>query len=156
MSVFGWILFGFGRCISGNLVMPGHNPKGFVLTILLGIIGALIGGFIGEPLTFYRTSELAGFVMSVIGATILLVIYHVSSEDGFSDEQLESTVECRQRSPERSLASAIALEICFERKVRQSNTKQITCTFDKSEQVLQRMPPNSKYHQTRNEHRGAD
>jgi uncharacterized membrane protein YeaQ/YmgE (transglycosylase-associated protein family) len=55
--------------------MPGHDPGGFVVTIVLGIVGALVGGFIGRALGFYGPNQGAGFVMSVIGAVILLAIY---------------------------------------------------------------------------------
>jgi uncharacterized membrane protein YeaQ/YmgE (transglycosylase-associated protein family) len=57
--------------------MPGRDPGGFIITILLGIAGALIGGFIGQSLGFYREGEPAGFIMAVIGSIILLLIYRM-------------------------------------------------------------------------------
>ncbi|MET0583677.1 MAG: GlsB/YeaQ/YmgE family stress response membrane protein [Candidatus Binatia bacterium] len=57
--------------------MPGRDPGGFVLTILLGIAGALIGGFVGQSLGFYQPGEPAGFVMAVIGSIILLLLYRM-------------------------------------------------------------------------------
>jgi len=68
MSILGWILFGLVVGVVGKLLMPGRDPGGFVLTILLGIAGALIGGFVGQSLGFYQPGEPAGFVMAVIGS----------------------------------------------------------------------------------------
>jgi uncharacterized membrane protein YeaQ/YmgE (transglycosylase-associated protein family) len=55
--------------------MPGRDPGGFIVTILLGIAGALLGGFVGRALGFYQEGEPAGFIMAVIGAIVLLAIY---------------------------------------------------------------------------------
>ena len=63
--------------VVGKLLMPGRDPGGFVLTILLGIAGALIGGFVGQSLGFYQPGEPAGFVMAVIGSIILLLLYRM-------------------------------------------------------------------------------
>jgi uncharacterized membrane protein YeaQ/YmgE (transglycosylase-associated protein family) len=77
MSVIGWILFGLVVGIIGKLLMPGRDPGGFILTIVLGIAGALLGGFVGRSLGMYGEGEPAGFVMAVIGSIILLVIYRL-------------------------------------------------------------------------------
>ena len=77
MSIIGWVLFGLVVGIVGKLLMPGRDPGGFIITILLGIAGALIGGFIGQSLGFYREGEPAGFIMAVIGSIILLLIYRM-------------------------------------------------------------------------------
>ena len=77
MSIIGWIMFGLVVGIVGKLLMPGRDPGGFIITILLGIAGALIGGFIGQSLGFYREGEPAGFIMAVIGSIILLLIYRM-------------------------------------------------------------------------------
>ena len=71
----GWIIFGLIVGIVGKFLMPGRDPGGFIVTILLGIAGALIGGFVGRALGFYQEGEPAGFIMAVIGAIILLAIY---------------------------------------------------------------------------------
>jgi len=77
MSILGWILFGLVVGVVSKLLMPGRDPGGFVLTILLGIAGALIGGFVGQSLGVYQPGEPAGFVMAVIGSIILLLLYRM-------------------------------------------------------------------------------
>lgn len=77
MSIIAWIFFGLAVGIIGKLLMPGRDPGGFVLTILLGIAGALVGGFLGQALGFYQQGEPAGFVMAVIGSIILLLLYRM-------------------------------------------------------------------------------
>ena len=71
----GWIIFGLILGIVGKFLMPGRDPGGFIVTILLGIAGALLGGFVGRALGFYQEGEPAGFIMAVLGAIILLAIY---------------------------------------------------------------------------------
>ena len=88
MSILGWILFGLVVGVVGKLLMPGRDPGGFVLTILLGIAGALIGGFVGQSLGFYQPGEPAGFVMAVIGSIILLLLYRMFVGDAFNDDRL--------------------------------------------------------------------
>lgn len=60
-----------------KLVMPGKDPGGFIITALLGIAGAVIGTTIGHAVGWYGPGESAGFIVSVIGAIILLAIYRV-------------------------------------------------------------------------------
>ena len=71
-------------CIIGLIVgvvakflMPGRDPGGFIITILLGIAGSFVGTWIGRALGFYQEGATAGFIMSVIGAMILLFVYHL-------------------------------------------------------------------------------
>ena len=75
-GVLGWIVFGLVVGIVAKLLMPGKDPGGFIITVLLGIAGAVLGGFIGRALGFYGPGEAAGFIMSLIGAVILLLVYH--------------------------------------------------------------------------------
>ena len=77
MSIIGWILFGLVVGVVGKLLMPGRDPGGFIITIVLGIAGALIGGFVGQSLGFYREGEPAGFIMAVLGSIILLFLYRM-------------------------------------------------------------------------------
>lgn len=77
MGILAWILFGLVVGIIAKLLMPGRDPGGFIITILLGIAGALLGGFIGRAMGFYGPQQAAGFIMSFIGAVILLFIYRL-------------------------------------------------------------------------------
>lgn len=70
-----WILFGLIVGIVAKLLMPGRDPGGFIITILLGIAGALVGGWIGQFLGFYGPGQSAGFLMAVVGSVVLLLIY---------------------------------------------------------------------------------
>jgi uncharacterized membrane protein YeaQ/YmgE (transglycosylase-associated protein family) len=60
-----------------KLVMPGDDPGGIIVTILLGIAGALVGGFLGRALGLYAEGQPAGFLMSVVGAIVLLFGYRM-------------------------------------------------------------------------------
>jgi uncharacterized membrane protein YeaQ/YmgE (transglycosylase-associated protein family) len=60
-----------------KLVMPGSDPGGIIVTILLGIAGALVGGFLGRAIGLYQEGQPAGFVMSVVGALVLLFCYRL-------------------------------------------------------------------------------
>jgi uncharacterized membrane protein YeaQ/YmgE (transglycosylase-associated protein family) len=74
-GIVGWILFGLIVGALAKLVMPGRDPGGIIVTILLGIVGAVLGGFVGRALGLYGPDEPAGFLMSFLGAVLLLVIY---------------------------------------------------------------------------------
>ncbi len=73
--MLGWIIFGLIVGIIAKLLMPGRDPGGFVITILLGIAGALLGGFVGRAMGLYGPGESAGFLMSLLGAILLLTLY---------------------------------------------------------------------------------
>ena len=77
MGILSWILFGLVVGIIAKLLMPGRDPGGFIITILLGIAGALIGGFVGRAMGFYGPNEGAGWLMSILGAIILLALYRM-------------------------------------------------------------------------------
>ena len=77
MAIIGWIIFGLIVGIIGKFLMPGRDPGGIVVTILLGIGGALLGGWIGQALGLYREGEPAGFVMAVLGSILLLFLYRL-------------------------------------------------------------------------------
>jgi uncharacterized membrane protein YeaQ/YmgE (transglycosylase-associated protein family) len=79
VHVLSWILFGLVVGIIAKLLTPGRDPGGFILTSLLGIAGAVIGGFVGRALGFYGPNQGAGFLMSVLGAIILLLLYRFIS-----------------------------------------------------------------------------
>ena len=77
MEILAWIIFGLFVGVVAKFLMPGDDPGGFIVTIALGIVGALLGGWLGRSLGLYQTNEAAGFVMSVIGAVILLGLYRL-------------------------------------------------------------------------------
>ena len=77
-GVLGWIIFGLIVGAIAKLLMPGRDPGGFIVTILLGIAGALLGGFLGRAMGWYREGDSAGFLMSLIGAVVLLLIYRMA------------------------------------------------------------------------------
>jgi len=76
-GLLGWILFGAVVGAIAKLMMPGRDPGGFIVTILLGIAGAMIGGFIGRALGWYGPNDGAGFFMSLLGAIVLLWLYRL-------------------------------------------------------------------------------
>ena len=78
MGIIGWILFGLVAGVIAKLIMPGKDPGGFIVTILLGIAGALVGGFLGRALGLYGEGEGAGMLMSIGGAILLLLIYRMT------------------------------------------------------------------------------
>jgi uncharacterized membrane protein YeaQ/YmgE (transglycosylase-associated protein family) len=77
MGILAWILFGLVVGIIAKLLMPGRDPGGFIVTILLGIAGALLAGFIGQAMGLYTEGEAAGWLMSILGAVILLALYRM-------------------------------------------------------------------------------
>ena len=77
MGVIGWIIFGLIVGIVAKFLMPGRDPGGFVVTAILGIVGALLGGYLGRAMGWYREGEPAGFIVAVIGAIIVLVLYRL-------------------------------------------------------------------------------
>ncbi len=77
MAILSWIVFGLVIGIIAKLLMPGKDPGGFIITILLGIAGALIGGFIGRAMGLYSAGQSAGWILSVLGAIILLALYRM-------------------------------------------------------------------------------
>ena len=73
-----WTLF-IGLIIGAvaKLLMPGKDPGGFIVTILLGVAGSFVATYIGQALRLYPEGSSAGFIMSVIGAMLLLLIYRL-------------------------------------------------------------------------------
>jgi uncharacterized membrane protein YeaQ/YmgE (transglycosylase-associated protein family) len=76
-GVLGWIIFGLIIGAIAKLVMPGRDPGGIIITMLLGIAGAVLGGFVGRALGWYGPNDGAGFFMSLLGAILLLWIYRM-------------------------------------------------------------------------------
>ena len=77
MGVIGWIIFGLIVGIVAKFLMPGRDPGGFVVTAVLGIVGALLGGYLGRAMGWYGEGAPAGFVVAVIGSIIVLLLYRL-------------------------------------------------------------------------------
>jgi uncharacterized membrane protein YeaQ/YmgE (transglycosylase-associated protein family) len=77
IAILSWICFGLVIGVLAKLLMPGNDPGGFIVTVLLGIAGALVGGFLGRALGFYGPDQVAGYIMSIVGAIILLALYRM-------------------------------------------------------------------------------
>lgn len=79
MGVFAWIVFGLIAGVLAKIIMPGKDPGGFIVTILIGIAGALLGGFIGSALGVGAVTgfNLVSFLTAVGGAILLLFLYRV-------------------------------------------------------------------------------
>jgi uncharacterized membrane protein YeaQ/YmgE (transglycosylase-associated protein family) len=78
MYISGWILFGLIVGIVAKFLMPGRDPGGFFITILLGIVGSLVGGFLGRLVGWYGDGDPVGFVMAVVGSIVLLAAYRLT------------------------------------------------------------------------------
>ena len=78
MGLLVWVIFGLLAGIVAKLIMPGKDPGGFILTVIIGIAGAMIGGFISTWLGFGDISgfDIRSFAIAVLGALLLLFIYH--------------------------------------------------------------------------------
>lgn len=88
LSIIGWILFGLIAGLIAKAVMPGRDPGGTIVTILLGIAGAVVGGWIGSALFGYGRGSgddvsspgfLMSLVLSIVGAVVLLAIYRLAT-----------------------------------------------------------------------------
>jgi uncharacterized membrane protein YeaQ/YmgE (transglycosylase-associated protein family) len=77
MSIIWAIIIGFIVGIVAKFLMPGRDPGGFIVTTLLGIVGALVATFLGQALGLYAAGQAAGFIGSVIGAIVVLLVYHM-------------------------------------------------------------------------------
>jgi uncharacterized membrane protein YeaQ/YmgE (transglycosylase-associated protein family) len=71
------LIIGLVAGIVAKLLMPGRDPGGFIITMLLGVAGAFVATWLGQALGWYRAGEGAGFIGAVVGAVILLIIYRV-------------------------------------------------------------------------------
>lgn len=75
MEVLAWVLFGLLVGALAKLLLPGRDPGGCIVTALIGVAGALLGGFLGRALGIYGPGQTAGLVMSVVGAVLLLLLW---------------------------------------------------------------------------------
>lgn len=77
MEIIGTIVIGLVAGVIAKLLMPGKDPGGFIITILLGIAGAFVATWLGQALGLYDAGQEAGFIGAVIGAMIILAIYRM-------------------------------------------------------------------------------
>ena len=75
MGILWTILIGFIVGLVAKFLMPGRDPAGFIITVIIGIVGSVIATYLGRGLGFYQVGESAGFIAAVLGAIILLFIY---------------------------------------------------------------------------------
>jgi uncharacterized membrane protein YeaQ/YmgE (transglycosylase-associated protein family) len=76
MSIIWTIVIGFLAGVIAKFIMPGDNePSGFIMTTILGIVGAFVASYLGQALGWYKPGEGAGFMGAVVGAIIVLLIY---------------------------------------------------------------------------------
>ncbi|HMC27183.1 MAG TPA: GlsB/YeaQ/YmgE family stress response membrane protein [Verrucomicrobiae bacterium] len=78
MEILGTILIGLLVGIVAKLLMPGRDPGGFIITTLLGIAGAFVAKYIGQAMGWYAEGQSAGFLASVLGAVLLLILYRIT------------------------------------------------------------------------------
>jgi uncharacterized membrane protein YeaQ/YmgE (transglycosylase-associated protein family) len=76
-GILAWIVIGGLAGAVAKLLMPGKDPGGCIITILLGIAGALLAGFIGRAVGWYEPNEGAGFIAAIVGAFLILLIYRL-------------------------------------------------------------------------------
>jgi uncharacterized membrane protein YeaQ/YmgE (transglycosylase-associated protein family) len=76
MGIIWTIIIGFLAGVVAKFLMPGPNePQGFILTTILGIVGAFVATYLGQALGWYRADQGAGFIGAVVGAVVVLFIY---------------------------------------------------------------------------------
>jgi uncharacterized membrane protein YeaQ/YmgE (transglycosylase-associated protein family) len=76
-GIIGWIVIGGLAGLIAKALMPGRDPGGCIITILLGIAGALVAGYLGQMLHLYRPGDAVGFIGAIVGAFIILFIYRM-------------------------------------------------------------------------------
>lgn len=79
MGIIAWIIFGLIAGIIAKVIVPGKDPGGIIVTSIIGILGAVVGGWVGTRMGFGEVTgfNLASFVIAVLGAVILLILYRV-------------------------------------------------------------------------------
>ncbi len=82
MNILGWVLFGFVVGLIARAVMPERFSIGLVGTTFLGIVGALLAGWVGQAIGWYAPNEAAGFVSATAGAVVVLAVYYWVSARG--------------------------------------------------------------------------
>ena len=81
MHIIWTILIGLIAGVIAKFILPGNNPGGFILTSLLGIAGSVVATYLGHFVGWYQAGESAGFIGAVVGAIVLLGIYHLATKN---------------------------------------------------------------------------
>ncbi|MDW5441137.1 GlsB/YeaQ/YmgE family stress response membrane protein [Polaromonas sp. SM01] len=79
MGIIWTILIGFIIGLVAKFLMPGRDPAGFIITVIIGIVGSVIATFLGRAMGWYQVGQSAGFIAAVLGAIVLLYIYRLVS-----------------------------------------------------------------------------
>jgi uncharacterized membrane protein YeaQ/YmgE (transglycosylase-associated protein family) len=77
MGIIWTIIIGFIVGLVAKFLMPGRDPGGFIITVIIGIVGSVLATYLGRAMGFYEVGQSAGFIAAVIGAMILLFLYHM-------------------------------------------------------------------------------
>lgn len=73
----GWIVIGLLAGLIAKAITPGRDPSGCLITIVIGVAGAVLAGFLGQQLHWYRPGEGAGFLAAIVGAVLILLVYRM-------------------------------------------------------------------------------
>ena len=114
--IIGHLVFGLVVGLVARLLMPGPDPVGLLMTCLLGVGGAWVGGQLGRLLGWYEAGHPAGFLMAVIGAIVLLVLYHAATRGPRSHTQ-RASVGSWQVTGMRANTSWVTLDFIQSRVV---------------------------------------
>jgi uncharacterized membrane protein YeaQ/YmgE (transglycosylase-associated protein family) len=76
-GIIAWIVIGGIAGAIAKLLMPGRDPGGCIITVLLGVVGAFVAGWLGRQLGWYETGEGAGFLAAIVGAFLILLVYRL-------------------------------------------------------------------------------
>lgn len=76
-SWIGWIFIGFFAGLIARMITPGRDPSGCIVTIIIGIGGAVLAGYLGQKLHWYEAGERAGFLAAIVGAILILIVYRI-------------------------------------------------------------------------------
>jgi uncharacterized membrane protein YeaQ/YmgE (transglycosylase-associated protein family) len=79
VSLVLFLLFGLIVGALARLIVPGREPGGWVVSMIIGVVGSFVGGLLGRALGLYREGEPAGFFMSLVGAVLLVAAYHATT-----------------------------------------------------------------------------
>ena len=76
-GIIAWIVIGGIAGAIAKLLMPGRDPGGCIITVLLGVVGAFVAGWLGQQLGWYSAGEGAGFLAAIVGAFLILLVYRL-------------------------------------------------------------------------------